>query len=103
MSESSARKIVDAKHKSQPEPRADRKPSEIDVPNLTQEELRGLSDRELRHCIFGAEQRAKWPDPIGRKGRKDLRKLNNEHKRRSKGGWSPVYRTNPPPPPDSSK
>ncbi|MFZ6014946.1 MAG: hypothetical protein ACOYUZ_01150 [Patescibacteria group bacterium] len=75
---------------------SERTPSEIDVQN---EDLKLLTDNELRRCINGAKNRSKIPDLRGNKGRKDLRKLEAELKRRLRNGKRILlYKSIPPPP-----
>ncbi|MBD3281835.1 hypothetical protein GF391_03755 [Candidatus Uhrbacteria bacterium] len=79
----------------------DRKASEIDVPSLSQDELRALTDTELRRCMNGAESRSRMPGLRGSNGNKDYRKLLAEFKRRHPGRKPPRWRSLPPPPPNS--
>ncbi len=76
----------------------DRKASEIDVRNLTQQELQELTDTELRRCLNGAEARSKMPGLRGSGGAKDYRKLLAEFKRRHPGRKPPRWRSIAPPP-----
>ena len=81
-----------------PSSKRDRKASEIDVPSLSQQDLRDLTDDELRRCMNGAEARSRIPGLRGLSGTKDYRKLKNEFNRRHPGRKPPRWRSVPPPP-----
>ncbi len=81
----------------------DRRAAQIDVQALTAEELRTLTDTELRRCINSAENLARCPGRYGTLGAKNLRKLIPEFKRRHPGRKPPRWQSIPPPPPNRSK
>ncbi len=81
----------------------DRTAGQINVPELTPEQLRDLTDTELRRCLNGAENRSRFPGRFGSMGAKDFRKLIAEFKRRHPGRKPPRWKSIPPPPPNGSK
>ncbi len=102
MPSSSAHKLD--KHKTdEPEPKTDRKASEICIPDLSHDDLCALTDTELRRCMNGAEARSRMPGLRGDSGAKDYRKLNSEFNRRHPGKKPPRWRSIPPPPKNLSE
>ncbi|GEM_PF-1256498 len=82
---------------------ADRRAGQIDVQALSAEELRALTDTELRRCINSAENLARCPGHYGALGLKNLRKLIPEFNRRHPGRKPPRWQSIPPPPPNYKK
>ncbi|MDF1496801.1 MAG: hypothetical protein P1P90_01945 [Patescibacteria group bacterium] len=103
MPASNARKLPQPKEDTENNQDTDRKASEISIPDLSQDDLRALTDTELRRCMNGAEARSRMPGLRGSSGAKDYRILKGEFNRRHPGKKPPRWRSIPPPPKNPSK